>query len=153
MGLGARGLVEVFAEVAEDVLLADDRRSVLQPEGGDRVRAGGLDESSALVALGRHLAVEVVQPELGQSLPDPAGGGTPFGLEELEHVSSPPPRRSGAAPRGGAAGCHRPARRARKRPRRRSSSRRSCPLSGGRRYLPGGARPGAWRRSAPSSRP
>ena len=35
------------------------------------------------------LVVEVVEPELGQALADAAGGGTPFGLEELEHVSSP----------------------------------------------------------------
>jgi hypothetical protein len=70
MRFGLDWLCEVFAEVDEDVLLADHSGAVLEPERGDRVGAGRLAESGARLALDRHLAVEVVEPELGQPLAD-----------------------------------------------------------------------------------
>ena len=63
-------LREAFAEVDEDVLLADHSGAVLESERGDRVGAGRLAESGARLALDRHLAVDVVEPELGQPLAD-----------------------------------------------------------------------------------
>jgi hypothetical protein len=65
-------LRKAFAEVDEDVLLADHSGAVLEPERGDRVGAGRFAESGARLALDRHLAVDGVEPELGQPLADAA---------------------------------------------------------------------------------
>ena len=80
-------LHEVFAEVDEDVLLADHGGAVLEPERWNRVGAGRCAESGARLAFDRHLAVDVVEPELGQPLADSPRGGAPLGLEQLEHLA------------------------------------------------------------------
>jgi hypothetical protein len=79
-------LHDVFAEVQEDVLLADHGGAVLEPERRDRVGAGDFSQGSPRLALDRHLAVDVVEPELGQPLADATRGGAPLGLEKLEHL-------------------------------------------------------------------
>jgi hypothetical protein len=63
-------LRKAFAEVDEDVFLADHSGAVLESERGDRVGASRLAESGARLALDRHLAVDGVEPELGQPLAD-----------------------------------------------------------------------------------
>jgi hypothetical protein len=63
-------LREALAEVDEDLLLADHSGAVLEPKRGDRVGAGRFAESGARLALDRHLAVDGVEPELGQPLAD-----------------------------------------------------------------------------------
>jgi hypothetical protein len=85
MGLGRRGLAEVLVQVGEDLVLTNDGGAVLEHERGDRVGAGGRVEVRALVPVDGDLAVDVVEPELRQSLPDPPRGGTPLRLEQLEH--------------------------------------------------------------------
>src|SRR6266508_1437213 len=79
-------LHKVFAEVDEDVLLADHGGAVLEPERWNHVAAGRFAESGARLALDRHLAVDVGEPELGQPLADAPRGGTPLGLEQLDHL-------------------------------------------------------------------
>ncbi len=83
-------LHDVFAEVHEDVLLADHGGAVLEPERGDRVGAGDFSQGSPRLALDRHLTVDVVEPELGQPLADATRGGAPLALEELEHPQRRP---------------------------------------------------------------
>jgi len=83
-------LREVLAEADEDVLLADHGGAVLESERGDRIRADDSSQGGARLALDRHLAVDVVEPELGQSLADATRGGAPLGLEELEHLHRRP---------------------------------------------------------------
>ncbi len=79
-------LHKMFAEVDDDVLLADYGGAVLEPERWNRVGAGRRAENCARLAFDRHLAVDVVEPELGQPLADAARGGAPLGLEQLEHL-------------------------------------------------------------------
>jgi hypothetical protein len=54
----------VLTEEREDVLLTDDRRSVLEHHGRDRVGARCFQQNCAVVALDGHLAVDVVEAEL-----------------------------------------------------------------------------------------
>jgi hypothetical protein len=84
-------LRDLFAEVHEDVFLANHGGAVLEPERGNRVGAGRRAKGDARLAFDRHLAVDVVEPELGQPLADAPRGGTPLGLEELEHLPQRPP--------------------------------------------------------------
>jgi hypothetical protein len=70
VGLGARGLLAVLAEVGEDVLLAEDRGAVLEPERRDRVGARRREQRGALRAFDWDLAVDVILSELGQPLAD-----------------------------------------------------------------------------------
>src|SRR5438105_950644 len=79
-------LREMFAEVDEDVFLANHSGAVLESERGDRVGAGRFADSVARLALDRHVAVDGVEPELGQPLADAPRGWGPLGLEELEHL-------------------------------------------------------------------
>jgi hypothetical protein len=71
MGRGPLGLAVVLVEVGQDLVLTGDGPAVLVYERGDRVGAGRAVQSGALVALDGNLAVDVVEPELRQSLPDP----------------------------------------------------------------------------------
>lgn len=89
-------LCEVFAEVDEDVLLADHGGAVLEAERGDRVGADGSPQGGPRLALDRHLPADVVEPELGQALADATRGGAPLALKELEHL---PHRRPAATSR------------------------------------------------------
>ena len=75
-------------QVVLDRVLADEDCSCRGDEDGDGVGAGPDAEQSAVVAFDWHLAGEVVDPELGQSLPHAAGGGAPLGLPELVHQGS-----------------------------------------------------------------
>jgi hypothetical protein len=61
---------DAFGEVGEDVLLADDRRAVVESERRNRVGPGRLAQRGPRFALDRDLAGEVVEAELGQALPN-----------------------------------------------------------------------------------
>jgi hypothetical protein len=86
MHFGLDWLCEVFAEVDEDVLLADHGGAVVKPERGDRVSADGSSQGGPRLALDRHLLGDVIDPELGQALADTTRGGAPLALKELEHL-------------------------------------------------------------------
>jgi hypothetical protein len=86
MRFGLDWLCEVFAEVDEDVLLADHGGAVVKPERGDRVSADGSSQGGPRLALDRHLLGDVIDPELGQALADTTRGGAPLALKELEHL-------------------------------------------------------------------
>jgi DNA-binding transcriptional ArsR family regulator len=75
-----------MVEVDEDRLLADEDLAAGCGEDGDGVRAGALAQQDAVILLDRHLPGQVVDAELGQPLPDTAGGGTPLGLPQLVHL-------------------------------------------------------------------
>jgi hypothetical protein len=79
------GLVEALVEVAADLVLAHDRRAVLEHDGRDALGAGFSPEHVARLASYRHLPDDVVDAELGQTLANPVREGTPFGLVQLEH--------------------------------------------------------------------
>jgi hypothetical protein len=76
-------------QVALDRVLADQDCSRRHDEDGDGVGASAHTKQGTVVAFDWHLAGEVVDPELGQSLPHTAGGGAPLGLPELVHRGSP----------------------------------------------------------------
>jgi hypothetical protein len=79
----------VRVQVVLDRVLPDEHCSCRGDEDGDRVGASAYAQQSAVVALHRHLAGDVVDPELGQPLPHAAGGGAPLGLPKLIHQGSP----------------------------------------------------------------
>jgi hypothetical protein len=76
-------------QVALDRVLADEDCSCRRDEDGDGVGACPDAEQSAVAAFDRHLSGEVVDPELGESLPHATGSGAPLGLPELVHNNSP----------------------------------------------------------------
>jgi hypothetical protein len=71
MGLGLLGFAVALVEVGEDLVLTNDGRAALEYERWDRVGAGRRVESGARVAGDRDLTIDVVEPDLRQSLPDP----------------------------------------------------------------------------------
>ena len=79
----------VRVQVVADLTLADQNPSFWCDEDGDGVGAGPDAQQGSLIAFDWHLAGEVVDPELGQSLPHAARGGAPLGLPELVHRDSP----------------------------------------------------------------
>jgi len=81
--LGGDG--QTSLEVGEDRCLADDDLAVVADEDGDRLDARPLAQDDAVLLLDRHLARDVIDPELRQPLPDAAGAWTPFGLPKLVH--------------------------------------------------------------------
>src|SRR5581483_4842663 len=65
-----RGNRLVVGEVDEDRLLTDDWHLAGRDEDGDRLGAGAFAQQYAVVLLHRHLTGQVIDPELGQPLPD-----------------------------------------------------------------------------------
>jgi hypothetical protein len=63
-----RWLLELLAQKREDVVLSNDHGAILEPESRNRSRAGCLHEHSSLGRFDRHLAIDVVDAELGQPL-------------------------------------------------------------------------------------
>lgn len=68
-----------------DHVFADQHLLVGRDENGDRVGARAVPEQGSLISVDRDLAGDVVDAELGQSLPNAARGRTPLGLPELVH--------------------------------------------------------------------
>ena len=80
----------VRVQVVADRLLAHQNAPPFRgDEDGDGVGACPDAEQGAVVAFDWNLAGQVVDPELGQSLPHASGSGAPLGLPELVHHNSP----------------------------------------------------------------
>ena len=72
-------------EIGGNRVLADDRVAVICDEHGDGVAAGAFAEQETVLPLDGDLPGDVVDPELGEPLPNTTRGWAPLRLPELEH--------------------------------------------------------------------